>query len=646
MTSAGGLKYRPDIDGLRAVAVLSVVCCHLNFLFHGGFVGVDIFFTISGFLIGSIILSETASGAFTFTGFYARRIRRIFPALFVMMLVSFIGAYYALLPMELMDFARSMAAAAGSFSNIYFWSKSGYFSQLGLSTPLLHTWSLGVEEQFYLALPIVLVMLRCFAARRIHSGIYAIAAVSFGLSIYGTRRYPIATFYMPHTRAWELLMGVMLALENFPRIQRPAVRNIAGIAGGLLIAVAVCFYREWTPYPGLAALAPCGGAALLIAAGQTGPNVLGRILSLTPIKFIGRMSYSLYLWHWPVIACAGYGLNIASGLGRHQNQAAMLALSFALGVMSWRFVEVPFRSGRWVANARITFSGAAALLLTVIALSGSIIFWRGAPWRFSPREVNLASYIYEDRSDPRSLMRYGVCFVASDNASARDFSVSKCLPEKPGQPKVLVFGDSHAAAMWFGLNDVLQGVNVMQATAARCIPVVHQPPRQDPECTQLMDYILTQYLMQHKVDAVLLQAHWYPVEVPQIQETVLWLRARNIPVILSGPIPRYDSQLPRLLVFAMRHNDPELPTRHIVGMFEDLDHQLAALARDSWHVPYISLFDLLCQDHSCIHYAAPDVPFLSDADHMTKLGSILLAKKILALGVLPRAGSQEAVNTH
>jgi len=287
-----------------------------------------------------------------------------------------------------------------------------------------------------------------------------------------------------------------------------------------------------------------------------------------------------------------------------------------------------------VAGRRATFAGAAAVLAAVTVLAAGALISGGAPWRFSPREVDLASYVYFDPHDARELMRYGVCFIP-EMLSARDFPVAKCLPDKPGQPKLLVIGDSHAATMWFGLDQVLQGFNVMQATAVGCKPVLHQAPRQAAECAKIMDYVLTQYLPAHRVDAVLLQAHWYPVDIPAVEETLEWLRGLGIPAVLVGPMPQYDSQLPRLLVFAIRHGDPQLPRRHLVGMFETLDRQMAAAFRDDRNVRYVSLFNLLCRDGSCVEYAAPDVPFLSDADHLTKAGSILTAKRMAALGVLP-----------
>jgi peptidoglycan/LPS O-acetylase OafA/YrhL len=629
------LKYRPDVDGLRAVAVLSVVLYHLGLPLHGGYVGVDIFFTISGFLIGSIILRQTREGTFTFAGFYERRIRRIFPALFAMLLVCSLLAYRYLLPTELVDYAKSLAAAGFSASNFYFWRQSGYFDSPATSKPLLHTWSLAVEEQFYIFLPILLVLLRRLAPRRIELSIYLVAAASLALSTYGAFHDPTTTFYLAHTRAWELLCGTILALESCPRLRGQLARHIAGIVGILLIFASVWYYRTSTPFPGLAALPPCLGAALIIAAGRSGPNFVGRILSLKPIVFIGLISYSLYLWHWPVIVFHSFGLTIMRGLSNHQDEALLFGLSLVLATLSWRFVEMPFRAGALRGDRRMVFGGAVAALVLVAAVSETAVIANGAEWRFPVKAQKVAAYLDNDPYYHRDQSRNGTCFITSFAARLSDFPVRECLPDKQGEKKVLLLGDSHAAALWWGMNEVLQGVNVMQATASGCKPVLHQRPRQYASCIAVMDYVLKEYLPSHQVDAVLIAAHWDDGDLPSLGETLESLRQKKIPVILFGPIVQYDSPLPRLLALSISHNDPLLPQRHRLQAIEPLDREMAALARDTWHVPYVSLLDLFCSGNSCTEYAAPDVPLQSDYGHLNIAGSVLAAQRIAALGVLP-----------
>ena len=300
------LHYRPDIDGLRAIAVLSVLAYHLRInMFRGGFVGVDVFFVISGYLISAIILKDIAAGTFSIVSFYERRVRRIFPALIALFVGTTLLAYFFFLPTELIGFAKSLLAALFSVSNFYFWRHSGYFSAPVDTKPLIHTWSLAVEEQFYIFLPIFLFLAHRFFPRRLRTSIVVIALGSFVLSAVGAYRDPTAAFYLPHTRAWELLLGVLISLDVFPAIRGPVLRNVSTICGLGLISAAVFGFSAYTPFPGIAALLPCVGAALIIAAGRSGNSLVGRMLSLKPMVFIGLISYSLYLWHWPIIVFQG-----------------------------------------------------------------------------------------------------------------------------------------------------------------------------------------------------------------------------------------------------------------------------------------------------------------------------------------------------
>jgi peptidoglycan/LPS O-acetylase OafA/YrhL len=625
------LKYRPDIDGLRALAVLSVVVFHLDMPLHGGYVGVDIFFTISGFLIGSIILRQTADLSFTFAGFYERRIRRIFPALFAMLLVSSILACKYLLPAELVAYGKSLAAVSFSVSNIYFWLQSGYFDAPASATPLLHTWSLAVEEQFYIFLPIMLALLNRFMPRRINIAICLIAAVSFLVAIYGAYRLPSATFYLPGTRAWELLLGTVLALDGCPKLRGRVMREIAGLMGMILIGAALLLYHTWTPFPGLSALPPCLGAALIIAAGESGTHSVGRLLSLKPVVFIGLISYSLYLWHWPLMVFYRFGFTVIDGLDRHQSQVLLLTLSLMMAALSWRFVELPFR-GRSGVSRRMLFAGATAATAVVMIGCLSVVESDGLPLRFTEQAREVAAYIDGDPVDSRDQYRNGICFITSETATLRDYSVSRCLPDSK-QKKILVLGDSHAAAMWWGFDQLFPGVNVMQATASGCKPVINQRPRQHSGCTAIMNYVLKEYLPSHKVDAVLIEAHWDDGDLASLGETLAWLKQRGVPTILFGPIVQYDSSLPRLLAMSISENDPLLTGRHLASFVKPLDRQMQELARGE-HVPYVSMYSLFCGE-SCTPYAAPGVPLLSDYGHLTKVGSVLAARRVAALGVLP-----------
>ncbi|HEY8017832.1 MAG TPA: acyltransferase, partial [Dongiaceae bacterium] len=338
--------YRSDIDGLRAVAVLSVIAFHVKFsAFPGGYIGVDVFFVISGYLIGAIILEEVRAGRFSLLAFYERRVRRIFPALAALLILLSIPAYLYLLPNELTAYGGSVLAATFSVSNFYFLLHTGYFAAPAYYLPLLHTWSLAIEEQFYIFLPLFILLLHRLVPRLLPLLLLAATILSFALCLQKTGVDQAAAFYLPWTRAWELLLGTLVALGLFAQPRTPLWRNVATLAGLALILGPAVAYNAATVFPGINALAPCLGAALIIAAGRAGDSLVAWLLSWRPLVFIGRISYSLYLWHWPVIV-----FMIMSGLTPSTHQPSWLkflavVISVILATLSWRYVETPFRSG-------------------------------------------------------------------------------------------------------------------------------------------------------------------------------------------------------------------------------------------------------------------------------------------------------------
>lgn len=350
------LKYRPDIDGLRAIAVMSVIAFHAGMnRASGGYVGVDVFFVISGCLISSIVFSEIAASHFSVIGFYERRIRRIFPALFAMLAICGVFAMVYLLPTELVAYCKSMLAATFSMSNLYFWKHSGYFDS-PTSQPLLHTWSLAVEEQFYISFPLFLVVVRKFFPKRLRASVISLFFASLITSAIVVSRSEETAFYMPFTRAWELLLGTLLSLSVLPRLQSARLRNLAALAGIAMITFSVVGYTQQTLFPGFSALVPCVGSALIIWAGEGGSSLVGAVLSWRPVVFVGLISYSFYLWHYPVIISRQMGILTGISAVTSWHSSALLsphrfdvllevALSFVLAVLSWRFVERPFRKG-------------------------------------------------------------------------------------------------------------------------------------------------------------------------------------------------------------------------------------------------------------------------------------------------------------
>ncbi len=367
------LPYRSDLDGLRAVAIMGVVAYHLGaFRAYGGFVGVDVFFVISGFLISSIILRDMEQLRFSLLAFYARRIRRILPALFVMLSITACVCSRYQPASRLPGTALSLIAATFSVSNFYFLLATAYFPNLR-SEPFAPTWSLAVEEQFYILFPLLLILLRRRLPGRMKTAVMIIAALSFLLSAFGVYLFPTATFYLPITRVWELLLGTMLAMNVFPGIHSVPVRQLASLAGLAGILFSVFTYSPQVSFPGVAALVPCLGTAAIIATGNTGQSLISRALSLKPVVFLGWISYSLYLWHVPVMLFQHSGIVPIYNASNHIHilKGITLVLSILIATLSWKFVETPFRTGRLMLKGRSAFVFAAisAGLLTVLGVT-------------------------------------------------------------------------------------------------------------------------------------------------------------------------------------------------------------------------------------------------------------------------------------
>jgi peptidoglycan/LPS O-acetylase OafA/YrhL len=626
-------KYRPDIDGLRAIAVVGVILFHLNYL-RGGFVGVDVFFVISGFLITSILMTELEEGTFSLGGFYERRIRRIAPALFVVFAASVFLGYKYLLPGEFAQLANSLLAALLSVSNFVFWQQSGYFDTLSSSKPLLHTWSLAVEEQFYLLFPLLLALLFRIARKHIKLIILGIIAISLTLSILLTPRFANFAFYWPITRAWELLIGSLLVLVDVPLFRRSLLRNLAAGIGLATIIFALLRYTGNTPFPGIAALLPCLGAALIIAAGAHGKTIVGRTLSLKPIVFTGLISYSLYLWHWPIIVFAEHGMPLTGGLPHRLGKAVIFAVSFVVAAISWRFVERPFRRARAGSVRKKVFvtAGVAATLIAAVAIG--VGFAGGFPSRFSLQAQRIAAYPELDASSLHKNWRVGTCFLSS-SSTYKDFKSEVCLKRDALRETDLLMGDSHAAHLYYGLSQAFPEINFMQATASGCKPTLQSGLNDETECRSLVDWIFKSYLPSHPVAHVLLSGRWSAGDLDRLGDTVAYLKSVGVDPIVIGPMIEYDSALPTLLAISLRNHDPDLPAGHRLKSFRQLDETMSQLAANSWHALYISYYPYLCSRQDCTLLLPGDIPLQDDADHLSSSGSEYVAQKWRRAGVLP-----------
>jgi peptidoglycan/LPS O-acetylase OafA/YrhL len=618
---ASSIKYRPDIDGLRAVAVLPVVAYHLGFRpVTGGFVGVDVFFVISGFLIGSMVFADIAADKFSLTTFYVRRIRRIFPALFTMMAATAIAAYFILYPAPFIDFGKSLAAATFSVSNFYFWATSGYFDAPAITKPLLHTWSLAVEEQFYLLFPPLALALHRWAPRRVTLCIIVIALISLVWSAIGVFVAPNEAFYLLHTRAWELALGILLARGAAPKLASPALRTGVAAAGLALIVGSVFLLTRDTPFPGLAAIPPCLGAAMLIAAGGAGDNPVSRLLSWKPIVFIGLISYSLYLWHWPIIVL--YQQYLGSAFLFLFQKLQLAALMLVLSVLSWRFIEQPFRRLRAPAPKVLALAGGGAGAL--MALSLGIVLLQGAPQRFAPDVMRLASYLHYEGFDTPGAP---ICFIAASQHTYADYDRNRCLARSATRPNILLLGDSHAAHLRTGLIAALPDANVMQATASGCKPLLHRRARDAAGCRRLMQSMFEDYLPNTPVDLVIVSARWFDSDLADLASTLDYLKARHVNVLLVGPIVQYNGAVPQLVALAAQHHDPDLLLRQMRRQERGVDAAMAALAARK-HVRYASAYRAMCPGDACVQLSVDGVPLQHDYGHLTREGSIFVVDRL------------------
>jgi peptidoglycan/LPS O-acetylase OafA/YrhL len=462
------MHYRSEIDGLRALALLPVMFFHAGFAtFSGGFAGVDVFFVISGYLITTIILAEQQAGSFSLINFYERRVRRILPALFVVMAACLPLAWVILLPDDLKRFSQSLVAVSTLSSNVLFWKTSGYFDAAAELKPLLHTWSLAVEEQYYLLFPAVLVLGWRFGKRRMAVLLALAALLSLAVAQWASIRQPVAAFYLLPTRGWELLLGSLLAFYlSRSTAAKPArwLSLAGGAAGLLLILYGFFFFDQHTPFPGLYALAPAAGTALIILFARAGTPV-GSLLGWRVLQGIGLISYSAYLWHQPLFAFARH-----ASLGEPGKPllTGLIGASLVLAYLSWKYVETPCRDRQRLSRRQVfSYALLGSALFIGAGLAGHVL--KGVPARYSAEQRALL--VQGDTNYKQTMLVYGLgkCFIDYDQG-VEVLLAQRCAGAAPGAKKVVLFGDSEAAHLMAGIRDefVPRGFAVEQWTGTSC----------------------------------------------------------------------------------------------------------------------------------------------------------------------------------
>lgn len=634
-------SYRPDIDGLRSIAVLSVVLHHLSGeLLPGGFVGVDIFFVISGFLITAQIYKEIGERSFSIKQFYKRRINRIVPALTTVIFCTLCVGTVLLSPADLVLFAKSALASVLGLSNLFFWREYGnYFASNSAEAPLLHTWSLGVEEQFYLIWPLLLVLI----AKLFHRRILLVTAIllmgTFAASEAGTRIAISASYYLLPTRFFELLAGGFLALMGTRYQPRTTLQSGASFTTGLALILGSLIYIDRnSTFPGINALWPCLGSALLIWSGQHKCR-LHKVLTNRPMVFIGLISYSLYLWHWPLIAYLNYlgvPINLVSGTG-------VMAGALLLAWLSWRFVEMPARrQGVIFSTSKVVVRRLLVPASALVAVNAAVAYTSGFPQRFDPQVSSLEANL---NSKPNEL-RSG-CHVPTalyDTPPSEKCRLGARKTELDG----ILIGDSFANH-FTGMLDVIakhSDIALMDYTMDGCPPIEGYDTGKIPAYVKrckLRNELTYAHLEKQKYRHVILAANW-----PEAPETAPLLTNSINRILATG------AQLTIILNNETIENTPNCTIRNIMYHRNHTCNQ-----RPLGRAPYLELLktqfptanyidpnSIICKNNSC-KPVLNGILIYRDSAHLNDIGSRLLGEELLSAGIriahndsLPRSTTQ------
>lgn len=640
------IKYRPEVDGLRAVAIAPVILFHAGSnIFSGGFVGVDVFFVISGFLITSIILKALEQDRFTIFDFYERRVRRIAPAYIAMAVVVTILSIWIVPPPLLKDYSESLFASLFFYSNIYFWRTVSYFDPAAEDNPLLHTWSLSVEEQFYVIFPLLALAV---GASRISLllGVSVVGAVaSFALAQYASSLYAVANFYLTPTRAWELLVGVICAIYLKQREKAPRKLDadvLGGNRGEILaliglgaILFSIFVYDSTTPFPSAYTLAPVLGAGMIILFARP-KSWTTRLLSLPPLIGIGLISYSAYLWHQPIFAF--YRLTARDEMST-LHSGLLILLVLGVSFLSWRFVETPFRRRDVVGTPQVMRSALAGMVVLVIA-GGVISQQRGWPGRLSPEEQHVLSFLSYRERDPDG--NWTRCFLGK----GAGFSVEpECVSYEAGKNSIFFWGDSFSNSLQNGLDQDYHGRPVLRAAASECPPIFEYSWSRRPQCHLVNDNVKS--VLTEFDGRIIMYANWRTYMrtrpnqerlVKSLRETIEWMRANDKDFVVVLSTPQWSTSLPmHSLKFAdLQSGEVDLETRApLLPELSRLDKMIVeqtGLRPNEW----VSPMDVLCDDgetHVCLVSSPtpdgnhPDL-FFWDYGHLTVTGARFLIESL------------------
>jgi peptidoglycan/LPS O-acetylase OafA/YrhL len=659
--------YRPEIDGLRAIAIISVILFHAGIsLFSGGYVGVDIFFVISGFLITSIILKEQRDGRFSFWAFYERRARRILPAILFMLACITLLCFAFMLPRDLVEYGKILIYTILFGANFRLAGAPSYFAPSSHENPLLHMWSLAVEEQFYLVWPaLLLLFLTFFSGKQTRYWISGLLVSSLAVSTLLVWLLPRSAFYHLPSRGWELLTGAALALGLVRPVKQRLIAEVLAAAGLALMILPMVTYGESTPFPGPAAIPPVLGCAMFIHAATFCETRIGSILKSGPLVFVGLISYSLYLWHWPLIALARYlSLRPLSPL----DMAGLIGAAAVMSVISWRFIETPFRRHRapiaeaWVKNTvrpgRLAY---AALGIMAVFIGCGSFFQenKGSPWRLQPDVRAMVT-------QQMGFMRKGTCA----ERRALPSGLIECISPRrlKNEPDEFVrWGDSHAEHYFNGTVAALGHGRLL--TRPGCSPlfgvslVYESGKKLDETCAGAKQTAL-QRIKELKPKIVILAARWLAADKADyvwaerlhvflkrdedktvslqktrenlaigLVETIGQLKNMGMKVAVLGQVPELAYDVNKCIMLSNMFYGGDLSRCMILKRADVQTAQLAGLTifseieKNNVDVYFYSPLKELCDEERC--YAEKDGEILYfDQNHLNWAGSLYLANSI------------------
>lgn len=629
------LSYQKNIDGLRAIAVLSVIIYHaFPTWLPGGFIGVDIFYVISGFLISSILFKTLDKGYFSFLDFYQKRVRRIFPALMLVLTCSYIAGWFTLLGDDFKSMGKHLAYGTGFLSNFILLSESGYFDKSGELKAFLHLWSLGIEEQFYALWPLLVF----FTYRKKMVFFFTMLLIILASFISGAailHEHPSEAFYLPQFRAWELLLGALLAfisieeqpwLKSLPTIiKRLFSPNIKAFVGLALLIAGIFMLNQQMSFPGWRALIPTIGAVLLISAGSTA--WINRHIFANPVMvFLGLISYPLYLWHWPILVFSRIMIEPTLSV---TTASLAIIVSIVLAFLTYRFIELPIKKSPKV----FTY----VLLAIAVAIS-NVGWWTykndGLTFRFPKNIQYLADSktVLENMSKVEQSYRYDCFLLAAAKGTFSDECTDTDFKNNPRS--LFLWGDSHAAMLYNGIMSVrkIRPFSFAQYTVASCGPFLI--PNTQYYCPERAKLIMNK-ITELKPNVIILAARWEQYTIPELSKTIDFLKKAGVQhIIVVGQAPLWEKDLPAILVDAFNKNVPHvIPERVVLKYMQDqinTENRLKTVTEDSG-VIYLSALQALCNETGCLATTGNELLDLTTLDygHLTPSGSTYLMEKTL-----------------